>query len=322
VEFEEYVRARGPALVRFAQLITGNDQHAEDLTQEVLARAYARWDRVVRTDSPDAYLRRAVVNARTSWWRRRLNRERPMDLSGVQPHRTVDGPEAAASEHDALWREVCALPVRQRAVVVLRYYEDLDDTAIANVLSCSTATVRTHAMRALAWPPAPASASRLAAPDPRAASDPTIVPATEDPTMVGRDPRLIHVGLARIPTGYRGADWSSDSGYGERISLVDQTGDERSGSIFVGRREAGLNGGIGANGPLHRVRGTTVHGHRASVLLATVPARPGQDAEQYWYVRWQERPGLWAQICGSRYSTAERLATAAQFDTDSGANRP
>jgi hypothetical protein len=180
--------------------------------------------------------------------------------------------------------------------------------------------------------PTPASASRLAAPDPRAASDPTIVPsppiavgavtATEDPTMVGRDPRLIHVGLARIPTGYRGADWSSDSGYGERISLVDQTGDERSGSIFVGRREAGLNGGIGANGPLHRVRGTTVHGHRASVLLATVPARPGQDAEQYWYVRWQERPGLWAQICGSRYSTAERLATAAQFDTDSGANRP
>lgn len=150
MEFEQYVRARGPALVRFAQLITGNDQLAEDLTQEVLVRAYARWDRVLRTDSPDSYLRRAVVNARTSWWRRRLNRERPMDLTGVQLHQAVDGPETAASEHDALWREVCALPVQQRAVVVLRYYEDLDDAAIANILACSPATVRTHAMRALA----------------------------------------------------------------------------------------------------------------------------------------------------------------------------
>jgi RNA polymerase sigma-70 factor (sigma-E family) len=147
--FEEYVRTRGPALVRFARLVAGDDQLGEDLVQEVLARAYPRWHRIVRSDRPEVYLRRAVVNARASWWRRLSSREQPHATA----NRDVPGggdPSGPAGERDAMWREVSRLTVRQRAVVVLRYYEDLDDATIAEILGCSTVTVRTHAMRALA----------------------------------------------------------------------------------------------------------------------------------------------------------------------------
>jgi RNA polymerase sigma-70 factor (sigma-E family) len=149
VGFEEYVRTRGPALVRFARLVAADDQLGEDLVQEVLARAYPRWHRIVRSDRPEVYLRRAVVNAHASWWRRLSSRERPHRAAGREVAAGGD-PSGPAEERDAMWREVSRLPVRQRAVVVLRYYEDLDDTAIAEVLGCSNVTVRTHAMRALA----------------------------------------------------------------------------------------------------------------------------------------------------------------------------
>lgn len=150
MEFEEYVRARGAALVRFARLLTGDRRLAEDLTQEVLARAYVRWRHIVRTDAPDEYLRRCVINARASWWRRRSNRERPVDVvTRHEAYESVEGPETRAAERDALWRQITRLPRRQRAVVVLRYYEDLDDARIAKILNCSAVTVRTHAMRAL-----------------------------------------------------------------------------------------------------------------------------------------------------------------------------
>ncbi|MEH1125109.1 SigE family RNA polymerase sigma factor [Micromonospora sp. CPCC 206061] len=145
--FEEYVLTRGPALVRLARLLVGDDHRAEDLVQDVLAKAYPRWARICRTDQPDLYLRRMLVNARNSWWRRRANRE----LAVAEP---TDGarPDASdpAADRDAMWRLVAALPDRQRAVLVLRFYEDLDDAAIAGILGCSAVTVRTHAMRALA----------------------------------------------------------------------------------------------------------------------------------------------------------------------------
>ncbi|ROO50758.1 RNA polymerase sigma-70 factor (sigma-E family) [Micromonospora sp. Llam0] len=155
--FEDYVAARGPALVRLARLLTGDRHRAEDLTQEVLGRAYVRWRSISRTDRPDIYIRRMLVNANTSWWRRRSSRETPataelintaLDRSAV--HRPGHDPGTAAAEHDAMWRLVSGLPERQRAVLVLRYYEDLDDASIAEILDCSAATVRTHAMRALA----------------------------------------------------------------------------------------------------------------------------------------------------------------------------
>jgi RNA polymerase sigma-70 factor (sigma-E family) len=146
VTFEEFVLARGPALVRFARLLTGDNHRAEDLVQDVLAKAYAKWRRVSRTDSPDLYVRRMLVNAHHSWWRRRSNREVASAVPVDAP-----GPDSCdqAAERDAMWRLVAELPDRQRAVVVLRYYEDLDDAAIAEILQCSSATVRTHARRAL-----------------------------------------------------------------------------------------------------------------------------------------------------------------------------
>jgi RNA polymerase sigma-70 factor (sigma-E family) len=147
VSFEAYVAARGAALVRFAILLTGDDHRAEDLVQDALAKAYLRWGRIRRADNPDVYVRRLIANASRSWWRRPANREVPVERTAEHP---VPGDLGAdAAEHDTLWRLVATLPHQQRAVVVLRYYEDLDDTTIAEILDCSPVTVRTHAMRAL-----------------------------------------------------------------------------------------------------------------------------------------------------------------------------
>ncbi|GIE75394.1 hypothetical protein Aph02nite_13440 [Actinoplanes philippinensis] len=185
--FEEYAYARGPSLVRLARLLTGDPHRAEDLVQDVLTRAYARWGRIGSTEQPDLYVRRMLVNAHHSWWRRRSSHEVTVpvvaDAAGA-------GDEAAAvDERDAMWRLVQALPVRQRTVIVLRYYEDLGDTAIADILGCSTGTVRTHAARALTalraapllsppgpppsppgGPPAPASSPAPASPPASAAT--------------------------------------------------------------------------------------------------------------------------------------------------------
>ena len=146
--FEDYAFARGPALLRLARLLCGDEHRAEDLVQEVLARAFARWGRIARLDHPDRYVRRMLVNAHHSWWRRRGNRE--ASVAEVTDRRASTDEAAALAERDALWRLVRALPPRQRTVIVLRYYEDLDDAAIAELMSCSAGTVRTHAMRALA----------------------------------------------------------------------------------------------------------------------------------------------------------------------------
>jgi len=145
--FEAYAAARGAALVRFAMLLTGDGHRAEDLVQEALTKAYFRWARIRRSDNPDVYLRRLVINGSRSWWRRRANRETPgLGLTELSAPGDL-GADAAA--RDELWRLIAALPDQQRAVVVLRYYEDLDDATIAQILECTPATVRTHAMRAL-----------------------------------------------------------------------------------------------------------------------------------------------------------------------------
>ena len=145
--FEAYVAARGSALVRFAVVLTGDDHRAEDLVQDVLAKAYLKWDRVLRADTPDIYVRRMIINAAHSWWRRPMNRELPIQLTADRPGR--GDLDTRVAERDSMWREISALPSRQRAVLALRYYEDLDDETIARILNCAAATVRTHAMRAL-----------------------------------------------------------------------------------------------------------------------------------------------------------------------------
>jgi len=147
VTFEEFVAARGAALVRFARLLTGDPHRAEDLVQEALARAYLRWESIVRTEQPDAYLRRMVINSSHSWWRRRSNRETPTAELG---DRVAPGNlDNEAAERDAMWQQIARLSERQRAVLVLRYYEDLDDATIADILGCSAVTVRSHALKAL-----------------------------------------------------------------------------------------------------------------------------------------------------------------------------
>jgi RNA polymerase sigma-70 factor (sigma-E family) len=148
VTFDEYVRVRGPALVRLARLIAGDPHRGEDLVQDVLTRAYPRWSRIVAGGRPDVYLRRMLINAHLSWRRKRSSGEA---ATGRVPVERADRADigAEAAERDAVWRLIARLPPRQRATIVLRFYEDLDDAAIAEILGCSPVTVRTHTMRAL-----------------------------------------------------------------------------------------------------------------------------------------------------------------------------
>ncbi|BCJ72310.1 hypothetical protein CS0771_18540 [Catellatospora sp. IY07-71] len=167
-DFDQYVRARSGSLVGFAYLLCRDRHLAEDLVQEVLARAYHRWDRI-EADNPDVYLRRALVWANSSWWRRLSHRERP---HGSTPDGAGD--EDFVQRHavrDELWALLGALPRRQRTVLVLRYFEDLDDERIAELLDCSPATVRVHAHRGLG-----ALRTRLSEPVPAPAAE-RVLPA-------------------------------------------------------------------------------------------------------------------------------------------------
>jgi len=144
--FDDWVAARGPSLLRFAYVVTGSQHAAEDAVQDALARACERWSKVSRTTDPDSYVRRMVVNAHISRWRR-TKRESPVEaVLAADP-----GPDHAdrLGADDAVWAVCRTLPPRQRAAVVLRFYEDLDYPEIAAVLGCSEVTVRSHVHRAL-----------------------------------------------------------------------------------------------------------------------------------------------------------------------------
>jgi RNA polymerase sigma-70 factor (sigma-E family) len=147
--FEEFVTARLPAVLRFAAVLTGEQALAEDVVQDVLIRASARWPAIAELDSPEAYVRKMIVNEFLSWrrrsWRLVLSGA-AADLRGPQ----VPDPAAAYAERDAIIAEVAKLPRRQRAVIVLRYYEGLSDPQIAEVLGCRPGTIRGYAARALA----------------------------------------------------------------------------------------------------------------------------------------------------------------------------
>jgi RNA polymerase sigma-70 factor (sigma-E family) len=146
--FRAYVAARSPALLRTAYLLTGNRADAEDLLQTSLAKTYLAWDRIREREAVDGYVRRVMVNTQTSWWRRRRVDEYP---TGELPER-ASGRDAAddLALHDALWTALAGLPKRQRAMVVLRYYEDLSEAETAHVLGVSVGTVKSTTSRALA----------------------------------------------------------------------------------------------------------------------------------------------------------------------------
>lgn len=149
--FEEWARARLPALVRFAAALTGDRGLAEEVVQEVLIRAYGRWSRIAGLDQPEAYLRRMVTNEYLSW-RRRWARITPQaDVSALVETGPASDPDHAETHADraALAQELARLPKRARAVLVLRYYEHLTDAEIAETLGCPQGTVRSLASRAL-----------------------------------------------------------------------------------------------------------------------------------------------------------------------------
>jgi RNA polymerase sigma-70 factor (sigma-E family) len=152
VEYDDYVTSRGPALLRLGYLLTGDRQKAEDLVQDVLVKAHGRWRRISRLDQPDAYLRAILTNRYLSHRRLHSTHEVPtddVDLPGSAPPRLDADPADTIVARDAAWRLLATLPRRQRAVLVLRFYEDFTDAAIAAVLGCSPSTVRSQAARAL-----------------------------------------------------------------------------------------------------------------------------------------------------------------------------
>ena len=151
MEFEEFLSARLAALLRYATVLACDPHLAEDIVQEVLARAQPRWARISAANVPEAYVKRMIINELASWRRRRVSRVVPMSLSGLDAIGTPQAdPATAVDERDAMIRRIAALPVRQRIVVALRYYEGLSDPEIADQLGCRPATVRSHAARALA----------------------------------------------------------------------------------------------------------------------------------------------------------------------------
>ncbi|MFL6077979.1 MAG: SigE family RNA polymerase sigma factor [Mycobacteriales bacterium] len=147
--FDAYVSGRGSALLRTAYLLTGDRYLAEDLVQEVLVKAHRHWARVIRLDYPDAYLRKAMLRQYLSWRRLRRSAEITVEAIPDRPTADDDHPERHA-DRDVLWSLLADLPRQQRAVLVLRYYEDLPDAEIGRLLGCATATVRAHAARGLA----------------------------------------------------------------------------------------------------------------------------------------------------------------------------
>ncbi|MFI6648664.1 SigE family RNA polymerase sigma factor [Streptomyces sp. NPDC050529] len=147
--FTSFVKARGPVLLRAARSLTANPSDAEDLLQTALTKTYVAWERIEDHRALDGYVRRALLNTRTSQWRKRKVDEFACDELPEQE--TVPGPDPAERQtlHDAMWRAVLKLPDRQRAMVVLRYYEDLSEAQTAEVLGVSVGTVKSAVSRAL-----------------------------------------------------------------------------------------------------------------------------------------------------------------------------
>jgi RNA polymerase sigma-70 factor (sigma-E family) len=148
VEFEEYASARGQDLVRLGFTVSGDYQRAEDLAQIALMQAFRAWRRVRRADDPHNYVRRILVNSYLSMTRRRSFSEAP--AAELDIDRTVPDPATGIVNSDDLWRALATLSARERVVLVLRYYQDMDDRTIADVLGIKPSTVRATASRALA----------------------------------------------------------------------------------------------------------------------------------------------------------------------------
>ena len=164
--FSAFVSARWPALVRTAYLLTGNRAAAEDLVQTALAKTYAAWGRIREPEAAEAYVRRTMMTTHLSWWRKHRGRE---SVVAEAPERDRSGsmdPLETVVARSTLWPHLVQLPKGQRAVIVLRYYEDLTEAQTAQVLGCSVGTVKSQTSRALrtlrsAMQPGVAEAARV-----------------------------------------------------------------------------------------------------------------------------------------------------------------
>jgi RNA polymerase sigma-70 factor (sigma-E family) len=145
--FREYVNARTAQLSRVAYVLTGDHHLAEDLVQQTLLRVAERWLRVSTVGDPDAYVRRVLYNQHVSWWRRARLR---LDLRAEPPERLVPDGSSDVVAHLMVRHALARLTPRQRAVLVLRYFEDLTEAETADVLSCAIGTVKSQARDALA----------------------------------------------------------------------------------------------------------------------------------------------------------------------------
>jgi RNA polymerase sigma-70 factor (sigma-E family) len=146
-EFRQYVAGRSAGLLRTATLLTGERALAEDLVQTALARTYLVWGRIRDREAVDAYVRRVLVTTYATWWRRKWRGEVPAERLPERPgHDPYEQVEAAVALRAALAR----LPRRMRAVVVLRYWDDLSEAEVARLLGCSAGTVASQASRGLA----------------------------------------------------------------------------------------------------------------------------------------------------------------------------
>jgi RNA polymerase sigma-70 factor (sigma-E family) len=155
-DFDEFFRTRVKSLLRSAYLMTGDPHKAEDLVQETLARTHRAWKRIGPDGNPEAYARQVMYNLQVSWWRRRRV---PEALYGDLPDRQGTGDHSGDTDNRlALRKALLTLSERQRAVVVMRYFEDRSENEIAEALGCRVGTVKSHAARAL-------NALRAALPD-------------------------------------------------------------------------------------------------------------------------------------------------------------
>jgi len=149
--FQAFVAGRSQALLSTAYLLTHDWGRAEDLLQSALVRSWLAWRRI--EGKPEQYVRRVLVNEYLAWWRRRWRHEVPSEVLPEPIRRPAADPGAdpatAVDARDAVWRLLGRLPRRQRAVIVLRYYEDLTEREIADTLGCTPGTVKSQAAKAM-----------------------------------------------------------------------------------------------------------------------------------------------------------------------------
>jgi RNA polymerase sigma-70 factor (sigma-E family) len=145
-DFAAFVAARSGALIRVAYVLTGDQHAAEDLLQSALTRAAAHWGRI--HTAPEAYVRQIMYREQVSWWRRRARR--PETAMAQPPEPPAGAPAASVEDRLAVQDALRALPARKRAVLVLRYLEDLPERQVAEILGCSVGTVRSQTHKAIA----------------------------------------------------------------------------------------------------------------------------------------------------------------------------